>query len=83
MGWSKHAAWTTGNGNACRYLEEAVINNSFKARIRWENNIKVEINGIGQERGPVLDMCISEQKKLAVCCEHKLILRFHNILRIL
>jgi len=45
-------------------LEEAVINNSFKARIRWENNIKVEINGIGQERGPVLDMCISEQKKI-------------------
>jgi hypothetical protein len=29
-----------------------------------ENNIKVEINGIGQERGSVVDFYRSEQKKI-------------------
>ena len=74
MGWAEHVARIAGNGNACRYLEEAIIKmRTFsKRRSRWENNIKVEINGIRQERRPVVDFYKSEQKKLAGCCKHKI-----------
>jgi hypothetical protein len=51
MGWAEHAALMAGNGNAFRYLEEAIIKMRplSRRRSRWENNIKVEINGVGQE----------------------------------
>jgi hypothetical protein len=49
MGLAKHAVRMTGNGNSCRYLKEAIIKmrSLSRRRSRWENNIKVEINGIG------------------------------------
>jgi hypothetical protein len=64
-GWAEHAARMAGNGNAYRYLEQKVIKMRplSMRRNRWKNNIKVEINGIGQERGPIVDFYRSEQKK--------------------
>jgi hypothetical protein len=74
MGWAEHAARMTNKGNACKYLEEAIIKMKplSRRRIRWENNIKMEINRIGQESGPAVDLYISEHKKLACCCVHKM-----------
>jgi len=39
MGWAEHAARMTGNGNAFRYLEEAVINNTPLSRLGLDGRI--------------------------------------------
>jgi hypothetical protein len=39
VGWAEHAARMTGNGNACRYLEETVINNRPLSRLGLDGGI--------------------------------------------
>jgi hypothetical protein len=39
IGWAEHAARMTGNGNASRYLEEAVINKRPLSRLGLDGRI--------------------------------------------